>query len=51
MSKYEVIDGEFGKGIKWDDNGVIRYIPFDESNADYQVYLQEQSTPSVIDEA
>lgn len=26
--------------IEWDDNGVIRFIPIDESNSDYQAYIQ-----------
>lgn len=40
MTKYEVIEGEFGNTIKWDDNGVTRFIPTDESNSDYQAYLR-----------
>jgi len=40
--------------IEWDDNGVIRFIPIDPTNSDYQRYLNpeaEQSTPMVTDEA
>ena len=37
---------------KTDNNGIISYIPKDESNADYKRYLNpeaEQSTPPVIE--
>ena len=37
------------------DNGVMLSIPMDETNSDYQAYLNkdkaEQSTPSLTDEA
>jgi hypothetical protein len=36
--------------IEWDNNGVIRFIPIDPANSDYQAYLAEQSTPMVTDE-
>jgi hypothetical protein len=26
--------------IEWDDNGVIRFIPIDPANSDYQAYLK-----------
>jgi hypothetical protein len=44
----------YGEAIIKDNDGVISIIPIDESNADYQRYLNpeaEQSTPIVIDEA
>ena len=52
-NKYEVITSELGgEYIRWDDNGVIRFIPKDPANSDYQRYLNpeaEQSTPMVTD--
>jgi hypothetical protein len=42
-------------GIIKNDNGKIWSVPIDESNSDYQAYLNkdkaEQSTPMVTDEA
>jgi hypothetical protein len=44
-NKYEVITSELGeKYIRWDDEGTIRFIPMDESNADYQAYLADEAT-------
>jgi len=37
---YTKITPEFGDSyIEWDDNGIIRFIPMDESNSNYQDYL------------
>ena len=52
---YEIVTTELGgQALKrTDDNGVVSWIPMDESNSDYQRYLNpeaEQSTPIVIDE-
>jgi hypothetical protein len=40
MSKYIEIDNGNEKVIQWDDNGVIRFIPIDAANSDYQEYLK-----------
>lgn len=45
MTKYELIEGEFGNTIKWDDNGITRFIPADENNSDYQRYLRWLENP------
>jgi hypothetical protein len=45
MSKYTEIDNGNETVIKWDDNGIIRFIPTDLANSDYQAYLAAQSTP------
>jgi hypothetical protein len=38
---YELIEHELGSVIKWTrDNGIISYIPLDESNPDYLDYLK-----------
>jgi hypothetical protein len=48
-NKYEIIESELGgKYIRWDDDGVIRFIPFDESNADYQAYLASLDEASTL---
>ena len=46
---YEIIEIEGRNSViqATDENGLIRFIPMDESNSDYQAYLAEQSTPSV----
>jgi len=37
---YTKITPDFGDSyIEWDDNGVIRFIPIDEANSNYQAYL------------
>lgn len=56
MVKYEIIKSAFGDDIliRNNEDGSITCIPMDESNSDYQRYLNpeaEQSTPSVIHEA
>jgi hypothetical protein len=53
---YEEITNNDGSKIlkRTDETGLIVWIPLDESNSDYQRYLNpeaEQSTPIVIDEA
>jgi hypothetical protein len=53
---YEIIEIEGRTPVikATDENGLIRFIPMDESNSDYQRYLNpkaEQSTPMVTDEA
>jgi ATP/maltotriose-dependent transcriptional regulator MalT len=52
---YEVIEEEHSSIVKrTDENGNVAWIPMDESNSDYQRYLNpeaEQSTPSLADEA
>jgi len=58
--KYTLIENEFHLPVikAEDENGNILFIPMDEANSDYQLYLAwlenpeaEQSTPIVIDEA
>jgi hypothetical protein len=48
---YELIEAKGFKSLKRiDENGDVVWVPFDESNSDYQRYLNpeaEQSTPSV----
>ena len=40
MTQYEKVQDEFGSFIKrTTDDGVISFIPIDETNADYQAYL------------
>jgi hypothetical protein len=57
MIKYEVFDNENGQSFikRFNDDNSISFIPKDESNSDYQEYLNkdkaEQSTPMVTDEA
>jgi hypothetical protein len=53
---YTEITSATGTKVILRDNGdgSVSYIPLDETNSDYQRYLNpeaEQSTPSVIDEA
>lgn len=43
--KYKLVTDEFGSVIHWDDNGVTRFIPIDESNSDYQRYLRWLENP------
>ncbi len=49
--KYEIIENEDTSILKrTDDDGTIWFIPMDESNSDYQRYLNpeaEHFTPSV----
>lgn len=41
MLKYEEITTEYGSSvIKWENNGVISFIPKDPANSDYQAYLK-----------
>jgi hypothetical protein len=40
MSEYIEIDNGSEKVIQWNDNGVIRFIPIDLANSDYQKYLK-----------
>jgi len=52
MTQYEIVTTFQGEKIlkRTDDDGQIWWIPMDESNSDYQRYLNpeaEQSTPSV----
>jgi hypothetical protein len=43
-STYEVITTDKGQVIKrTDPNGSVWWIPMDESNSDYQRYLEEQA--------
>jgi len=56
MMKYEIIQTEgFASVLKrTDENGQIAWIPMDETNSDYQRYLNpkaEQSTPMVTDDS
>jgi hypothetical protein len=38
---YELIKNELGSVIKWTrENGIISFIPLDESNPDYLDYLK-----------
>ena len=57
-NKYELCVSELGgEYIKWDDNGIIRFIPIDPANSDYQAYLDRDkpkaalSTPIVSSDA
>jgi hypothetical protein len=34
--------------IEWDDNGVVRFIPIDEANSDYQAYLKSLDEASTL---
>jgi hypothetical protein len=56
--RYEIIELEYDTTIRrYNEDGTFTSIPMDESNSDYQAYLNkdkpkaEQSTPIVIDEA
>lgn len=42
MTKYEKIENEITgtKIIRWQDQDIIRFIPEDLSNSDYQAYLK-----------
>jgi len=56
MTTYKEVTNEVGVTFieKTEDDGKIWLVPMDESNSDYQRYLNpeaEQSTPSVINEA
>jgi hypothetical protein len=53
MIIYEIVENSLGgTNIKATlEDGTELWIPMDEGNSDYQAYLAEQSTPSVIDEA
>ena len=47
--KYQEITTEDGyKYIQWDDNGTIRFIPMDESNSDYQAYLNRDKPKAAL---
>jgi hypothetical protein len=50
--RYETFESERGNSIiRYNDDESVTIIPMDESNSDYQAYLNkdkaEQSTPSV----
>ena len=53
MTQYEVIETEFYTSIRrYNEDGSFTSIPMDESNSDYQAYLNkdnpvEQSTPII----
>ena len=54
MTQYEIVKQELSTVLKrTDDDGVIWWIPMDESNSDYQAYLNKDkpeaalSTPNV----
>jgi hypothetical protein len=51
MTNYEIVNTGQGQVIKrTDTDGKVWWIPMDETNSDYQRYLNpeaEQSTPSV----
>jgi hypothetical protein len=56
MPQYEIIKDAYGEILKrTDEDGTIWWIPMNESNSDYQAYLNkdkaEDSTPMVTDEA
>jgi hypothetical protein len=41
MAIYEIIEDEFDKKLKrTDEDGTVRWIPFDPANSDYQTYLE-----------
>jgi hypothetical protein len=40
MTKYTEIDNGSETVIEWNDNGVIRFIPIEPANSDYQAYLK-----------
>jgi hypothetical protein len=56
MTQYETFTSEFGDEFikRLNDDGSISFIPKDESNSDYQAFLNkdkaEQSTPIVTKE-
>jgi len=54
MTQYEVIETEFYTSIRrYNEDGSFTSIPMDESNSDYQAYLNpeaEHFTPMVLDE-
>ena len=43
--KYELVTNESGEILRWDDNGIIRFIPLNEENSDYQRYLRWLENP------
>jgi hypothetical protein len=46
MEKYKEVTTEFGNEyVEWNDKGVIRYIPADPANSDYQRYLRWLENP------
>lgn len=46
---YTKITPEFGDSyIEWNDNGIIRFIPMDESNSNYQAYLAYVANGSTL---
>ena len=47
MTSYEKITNEYGNELvlKTDKDGVISFIPIDESNSDYQRYLRWLENP------
>jgi hypothetical protein len=54
MTNYEIVKNSFNQDLlkRTDEDGTVWWIPIDESNSDYQRYLNpeaEQSTPIVID--
>jgi len=53
MTTYEIRQGLNGDILVKIEDGIESFVPMDESNSDYQRYLNpeaEQSTPIVIDE-
>jgi hypothetical protein len=52
MSVYEISDQTEVITIRWNDNGVVRFVPLDENNTDYQAYLAwlaEGNQPEVVE--
>ena len=50
MEKYEIIKSEITADyIRWNDDGIIRFIPIDEANSDYQAYLRWLENPTSLD--
>ena len=45
---YEIIENELTgqKNIVWNDKGIIRFIPMDKGNSDYQRYLRWLEDPT-----
>lgn len=45
--KYELKTNSEGfEYVEWNDNGIIRFIPINESNSDYQRYLRWLEDPT-----
>jgi hypothetical protein len=49
MTQYEIVKQELSTVLKrTDDDGVIWWIPMDESNSDYQAYLNKDKPEAAL---